>query len=114
MARTHPLNPPSIAYILLHNKTLNANHPHKPPIQMPTYFNILRKSLREVLQAGDYRRKHQVGAGVHCQKQEADTLKTCLDEDELTMTIFAILIPTMMASIILYILVMRPLPHEKP
>jgi len=55
---------------------------------MPTYFNILRKSLREVLQAGDYRRKHQVGAGVHCQKQEADTFKMCLDEDELTMTIF--------------------------
>jgi len=81
---------------------------------MPTYFNILRKSLREVLQAGDYRRKHQAGAGVHCQKQEADTLKMCLDEDELTMTIFAILIPTMVASIILYILVMRPLPYERP
>ena len=65
-------------------------------------------------QAADYRRKHQAGAEVHCQKQEADTLKTCLDEDELTMTIFAILIPTMMASIILYILVMRPLPYERP
>ena len=38
----------------------------------------------------------------------------CLDEDELTMTIFGILIPTMVASIILYILVMRPLPYERP
>ena len=46
-----------------------------------------------MLQARDYRRKHQAGAGVHCQKQEADTLKMCLYEDELTMTIFAILIP---------------------
>ena len=54
-----------------------------------------------MLQAGDYRRKHQAGAGVHCQKQEADSLKMCLDEGELTMTIFAILIPTMVASIIL-------------
>ena len=52
-------------------------------------------------QARDYRRKHQAGAGVHCQKQEADSLKMCLDEGELTMTIFAILIPTMVASIIL-------------
>ena len=38
----------------------------------------------------------------------------CLDEDELTMTIFAILTPTMVASIILYIPVMRPLPYEMP
>ena len=67
-----------------------------------------------MLQAGDYRRKHQVGAGVHCQKQEADTFKMCLDEDELTMTIFGILIPTMVASTILYILVMCPLPYERP
>ena len=81
---------------------------------MPTYFNILRKSLREVLQAGDYRRKHQVGAGVHCQKEEADTFKMCLDEDELIMTIFGILIRTMVAAIILYILIMRPLPYERP
>ena len=81
---------------------------------MPTYFNILRKSLREVLQAGDYRRKHQVGAGVHCQKEEVDTFKMCLDEDELTMTIFGILIHTMVAAIILYILIMRPLPYERP
>ena len=38
----------------------------------------------------------------------------CLDEEELTIAIFAILIPTLVASIILYILVMRPLPYEKP
>ena len=67
-----------------------------------------------MLQAADYRRKHRAGARVHCQKQEADTLKMCLDEDELTMTIFAILTPIMVASIILYILVMRPLPNERP
>ena len=54
-----------------------------------------------MLQARDYRRKHQAGARVHCQKQEADSLKMCLDKDELTMTIFGILIPTMVASIIL-------------
>jgi hypothetical protein len=37
-----------------------------------------------------------------------------LDEDELAMAIFAILIPTLVASIILYILVMRPLPYKRP
>jgi hypothetical protein len=67
-----------------------------------------------VLQAADYRRKHRVGAGVHCEKQKADALKMCLDEDELAMAIFAILIPTLVASIILYIVVMRPLPYERP
>jgi len=67
-----------------------------------------------VLQAEDYQRKHQAEAGGHCQKQEVDTLKMYLDEEELTIAIFAILIPTLVASIILYILVMRPLPYEKP
>jgi len=67
-----------------------------------------------VLQAEDYRRKHQAEVGGHCQKQEVDTLKMCLDEEELTIAIFAIIIPTLVASIILYILVMRPLPYEKP
>ena len=47
-----------------------------------------------MLQAGDYRRKHQAEAGGHCPKQEVDTLKMCLDEEELNIAIFAILIPT--------------------
>ena len=34
---------PSSAFTTIHS-TLNTNHPHKPPIQMPTYFNIFRKT----------------------------------------------------------------------
>jgi hypothetical protein len=38
----------------------------------------------------------------------------CLDEEELAMAIFAILIPILVATTILYILMMRLLPYERP
>jgi hypothetical protein len=38
----------------------------------------------------------------------------CLDEEELAKAIFAILIPTLVATTILYILMMRLLPYERP
>jgi hypothetical protein len=37
-----------------------------------------------------------------------------LEEDELAKAIFAVLIPTLIGMTILYILVMGPLPYEKP
>jgi hypothetical protein len=67
-----------------------------------------------VPEVANYRRKHQAGVGVHCQKQEGGTLKMCLDEEELAKAIFAILIPTLVATTILYILMMRLLPYERP
>jgi len=66
------------------------------------------------LQAIEHLRRHQQEGGVHCGKEEVDTLNMCLDEEELAITIFAFLIPPLVGAIILYILVMRPLPYGKP
>jgi hypothetical protein len=37
-----------------------------------------------------------------------------LEEDELAMALFAVLIPTLIATTIFYIVVMCPLPYERP
>jgi hypothetical protein len=51
---------------------------------------------------------------VRHQKLEVEAFKMCLEEDELSKALFAVLIPTLIATTILYILMMRPLPYEEP
>jgi len=81
---------------------------------VPTSCNIPRRSQKEALVVKDFRRKYQEEEEVRCQKPEVEAFKMCLDEEELIITIFAILIHPLVGSIILYILVMHPLPYEKP
>jgi Na+/glutamate symporter len=68
-----------------------------------------KKSQKCVLQAEE---KYQ--EEVRRQNLEVEALKMCLEVDELVTFVFATLISMLIGSIILYIVVTRPLPYEKP
>ena len=67
-----------------------------------------------MLPVEDFQRRYQEEEGVRRQKLEVEAPKMCLEEYELVKAIFAVLIPTLIGSIILYIIVMRLLPYERP
>jgi len=81
---------------------------------VPTYCNTSRKSQKEVLPVEDFQRKYQEEEEIRHQKPELEALKMWLEEDELVKVPFAILIPTLIATTIFYIIVMRPLQYERP
>jgi hypothetical protein len=64
------------------------------------------------LSVKDFRRKYQ--EDVRHQNPDVEALKMYLEEDELAKAIFVVLIPTLIGMTILYILVMGPLPYDKP